>query len=75
MPRKKLNWIGKYEKRMLKKSVQSYKCSYCGKKGKRMELHHVIPLSEGGPDTSDNVCFVHKKCHKRIHSNRKPQSI
>ena len=32
-----------------------------------LEVHHVVPLSEGGPDTIDNVIAVCPNCHRRAH--------
>lgn len=32
-----------------------------------LEIHHVRPLSEGGPDTTDNVVAGCPNCHRRLH--------
>lgn len=32
-----------------------------------LEVHHVVPLSEGGPDTLSNVIAVCPNCHRRAH--------
>lgn len=32
-----------------------------------LEVHHVVPLSEGGPDTLGNVIAVCPNCHRRAH--------
>jgi 5-methylcytosine-specific restriction endonuclease McrA len=32
-----------------------------------LETHHLIPLSEGGKDSIDNVCAVCPNCHRRLH--------
>lgn len=51
-------------------------CRGCGKpapfiqqcKGQPfLEVHHVVPLSEGGPDTVENVIAVCPNCHRRAH--------
>jgi 5-methylcytosine-specific restriction endonuclease McrA len=45
-------------------------CSRCGeplKSWKLIEAHHIIPVSQGGPDTDENVTLVHSKCHLEIH--------
>jgi len=31
------------------------------------EVHHKVPLSEGGSDTPWNVKLISKKTHKKIH--------
>ena len=35
-----------------------------------LEVHHVIPLAEGGPDTVENVVAVCPNCHKELHFGR-----
>lgn len=51
-------------------------CEDCGKdapfRNRRdnrpfLEVHHVIPLSENGPDTLDNVRPVCPNCHRKAH--------
>lgn len=50
------------------------KCEYCGVDGflmpdgrRYLETHHVDPLSEGGPDTLENVAAVCANCHRKAH--------
>ena|SRR2546425_9170817 len=38
---------------------------YCGVK---MELDHIIPKAEGGPDTIENAIPVCFECHAEIHA-------
>jgi 5-methylcytosine-specific restriction protein A len=33
-----------------------------------LEVHHLRPLAEGGPDTSCNAAAVCPNCHRRLHS-------
>lgn len=35
------------------------------------ELHHVIPVAEGGKTTKKNTRVLTKKEHKKIHKNRR----
>jgi len=50
-------------------------CDHCGTPGpfKRMdgepflEVHHERPLSEGGPDTTENAAACCPNCHRRLH--------
>lgn len=35
------------------------------------EVHHIIPLAEGGKDTRKNIRVIPKSKHQRIHKNRK----
>jgi 5-methylcytosine-specific restriction enzyme A len=32
-----------------------------------LEVHHMIPLASGGPDTIDNTIAVCPNCHRRVH--------
>lgn len=52
----------------------SGRCEYCGQLGFKMasgsiylETHHVVPLSEGGPDHVTNVVALCPNDHKRAH--------
>jgi len=50
-------------------------CGYCGVAAPfarpngqpYLEVHHVLPLSEGGPDTVDNAIALCPNCHRRAH--------
>jgi 5-methylcytosine-specific restriction endonuclease McrA len=44
-----------------------------GKPPKGYEVHHIIPLEEGGKDTSKNIRVVKKSKHRQIHANRRRQ--
>ena len=37
----------------------------------KLDLHHIIPVSEGGTDAPDNLTTLCRDCHKNIHSNKK----
>lgn len=37
-------------------------CELCGDT-RNLEVHHIIPLSVGGPDIEDNMIVVCYKCH------------
>jgi 5-methylcytosine-specific restriction endonuclease McrA len=32
-----------------------------------LEIHHIVPLSEGGPDTVDNAAALCPNCHRSCH--------
>lgn len=32
-----------------------------------LEIHHIVPLAEGGQDTVDNVAALCPNCHRRMH--------
>ena len=48
-------------------------CELCLKEGKFVpteEVHHKVPLSEGGTHARDNLLALCKSCHARIHAER-----
>lgn len=54
-----------------------YKCEQCGEVGfakdngtPYVEVHHLIPLSEGGDDTIENAAALCATCHRRLHFGR-----
>lgn len=55
--------------------ISEGRCDYCAQlgpfinnKGKPyLEVHHVIPLSKGGPDTPENCVALCPNCHKSLH--------
>ena len=48
-----------------------YTCQCCGKKNKRLEVHHIIYRSNGGSDDLDNLITLCEDCHKDIHNGTK----
>ncbi len=44
-----------------------YRCTHCGGVfvEQELECNHVIPLSEGGPDTDENCETLCLTCHDR----------
>ena len=58
------------------------KCEYCGAEGFKfpdetiyLETHHVISLSNGGPDSSTNVVALCANHHREAHHGTNAQSI
>jgi RNA-directed DNA polymerase len=52
---------------------QSYKCPNCGDflfNGEELEIHHIVPVKQGGSDNMDNLVHLHKGCHKQVHGQR-----
>ncbi len=48
-------------------------CEECKRNGKLTpseEVHHIIPLSEGGTNKEQNLMALCKSCHSRIHAER-----
>lgn len=46
-------------------------CRRCGKKAYRMEVHHALYRSQGGPDVRHNLILLCEECHQWAHSNKK----
>ena len=48
-------------------------CEQCFERGVLVpveEVHHIIPLAEGGTHEPDNLISLCKSCHSRIHAER-----
>lgn len=53
---------------------QNWKCPICGENlfnGEQIETHHIVPVKDGGEDSTDNLVHLHKACHKQVHSKSK----
>lgn len=51
------------------KKLHKY-CEKCGKKDE-LEVHHIIPLVEGGSDDFENFVALCSDCHKLFHNKNK----
>jgi RNA-directed DNA polymerase len=63
-------WNAKQEQVAYK---QSYKCPICKQSlfnDEELHLHHIIPRSEGGKDTLNNLVWVHLFCHHKVHHQK-----
>ncbi len=49
------------------------RCALCERESNHLELHHLIPVSDGGKDEPDNIIPLCHECHKEIeiYRNRK----
>jgi hypothetical protein len=47
-----------------------HRCCLCPEHQEVIDLHHVVPISEGGPNTEDNLMAVCPTCHAKIHRIR-----
>ena len=65
---------GRAWKRIRDKYVSQHPfCEVCYESGvlvKTEEVHHKIPLSEGGTHDKSNLIALCKSCHSRIHAER-----
>ena len=60
----------RYIPRRLYNEIKSRKkCKLCGvkKHGKNFEIHHKIPVSQGGENDYKNLILVCPDCHKKLH--------
>lgn len=48
------------------KEIRNYKCVKCGN-NYRLQIHHIIPLSKGGSNKIENLEFVCRNCHLKLH--------
>jgi 5-methylcytosine-specific restriction protein A len=46
------------------------KCLLSGRIVKAEEVHHIVPLSQGGTNSYGNLMSLCKSCHSRIHASR-----
>lgn len=56
--------------------LQNHKCPICGESiynGEELHKHHIVPKSQGGKDTYNNLRLVHYLCHQQIHGNNSPE--
>jgi len=42
-----------------------YRCAYCQKRPKRLEMDHIVPLSKGGTHTKDNIVPSCRTCNAK----------
>jgi hypothetical protein len=48
-----------------------HRCCLCPEHHDVTDLHHIVPISEDGPDSEDNLMVVCPTCHAKIHRLRK----
>ncbi len=51
---------------LTKCAVYKNACAYCGSTC-RLTIHHIIPVSKGGPSSIDNLVQACQSCNSRIH--------
>jgi 5-methylcytosine-specific restriction protein A len=65
---------GRAWKRIRDRYIKSHPlCEECKRNGKLIpseEVHHVVPLREGGTHKESNLMALCKSCHSRIHAER-----
>ena len=65
---------GRAWKRIRDRYVRKYPlCEQCLKEGRYVpveEVHHIVPLSEGGTNEEANLMSLCRSCHEKIHHER-----
>jgi RNA-directed DNA polymerase len=49
---------------------QGWKCPVCSEhlcNGEELQLHHILPVSQGGTDRTENLQLLHQGCHRQVH--------
>jgi RRXRR protein/HNH endonuclease len=47
-----------------------YTCQQCGKRGVRLQAHHLAFRQHGGKDTLSNLLTLCEACHQRLHQGK-----
>lgn len=47
-----------------------HRCCLCPEHHDVTDLHHIVPISEDGPNTDDNLMVICPTCHAKIHRIR-----
>jgi hypothetical protein len=47
-----------------------YTCKHCGKRGLRLEAHHIVYREHGGKDTLTNLVTLCAVCHTNVHKGK-----
>lgn len=59
------------EKELRKKVLErdNFCCKLCfqNSQTKKMQVHHIVPLSDGGDDTISNLIVLCSRCHTDVH--------
>lgn len=52
-----------------------WKCYVCGNKNVALEIHHILPVMNGGANNKENLVALCHSCHKAIHNDNIEQCI
>ena len=72
-PQTKYRYNGRWKKirdRYIRAHPLCEECMKYGRYTKATQVHHVLPLSEGGTSDEKNLMSVCNECHARIHATR-----
>ena len=61
------------------RGIDTHTCSVCGFQGNPevsiLEIHHILPLRDGGDESADNLVVLCPNCHSIAHSKSDSNSI
>jgi hypothetical protein len=52
-----------------------HRCCLCPEHHDITDLHHIVPISEDGPNTEDNLMVICPTCHAKIHRFRSSYTL
>jgi hypothetical protein len=55
--------------KMRVKRKANFTCCWCQKNISKVDIHHIIPQEDGGPDTEDNAAPLCGSCHTLLGAN------
>ena len=73
-----------YQEENIKSYIRTrdnYTCQKCNthskdlSKGIKLEVHHILPVSQGGTTVPDNLITLCSKCHKQVHNDLKNKKL
>ena len=44
-----------------------WRCQFCGNR-RNLQVHHILPRSQSGDDTEENLTTLCSECHDQVHS-------
>lgn len=53
----------------------NYTCQYCGKRGGKLEVDHIIPISKGGTNDIENLATSCRKCNRQKYNKSAQEFI
>ena len=59
---------GYYNVKQAVLSRDKYTCQICKEKQKKLEVHHILPKSQGGSNRMDNLVTLCNECHHKVHN-------
>ena len=56
-------------------SVCDFKCKMCGAGKRKLDIHHIVPRSQGGLNSINNLIPLCKPCHRRYEASNSKSVI